>query len=147
MRTSSHMPIASFHSRDSSAPFSCYNCLKTIPLLILFPLSEAKCMCVCVLLLLLYFTHLFTSQRNKVTCFGIPVFIFILCVVRNIAVLRKKLEMDAWYFTSKIYLGMTFKVQPLLLNLGTLKGSKIMRTFKDLRLPCNYEHPHSSQHP
>lgn len=35
---------------------------------------------------------------------------------------------------------MTFKVQPLLLNLGTLKGSKIiMRTFRDLRLPCNYE--------
>lgn len=35
---------------------------------------------------------------------------------------------------------MTFKAQPLLLNLGTLKGSKIiMRTFKDLRLPCNYE--------
>lgn len=55
--------------------------------------------------------------------------------------------MDVWYFTSKIYVGMTFKVQPFLLNLGTLKGSKIiLRTFKDPRLPCNREHPRSSQH-
>lgn len=82
-------------------------------------------MCMCLVVVVVFYSFVHKSKEQSYLLWQPCLHFCSLCGEKN-SCTQKKLEMDVWYFTSKIYVGMTFKVQPLLLNLGTPKGSKII---------------------
>lgn len=96
MKTSSHMSVASFHSRGSSVPFSCCNRLKTKPLLILFPLSEAECVCMCVVGVgvgVVFYSFVHKSKEQSYLLWHLCLHFHSLCGEKY-SCTQKKLEMD-----------------------------------------------------